>query len=96
MLDPRDIILGPVETEKSLMLLEKNNKYTFRVRKDANKNQIKEAIEKQFDVKVEKVNTMQVTGKIKRMGRFEGRRPGWKKAIVKLAGDDTIEYFEGV
>ncbi len=96
MLDPRDIILGPVETEKSLMLLEKNNKYTFRVRKDANKNQIKEAIEKQFDVKVEKVNTMQVTGKIKRMGRFEGRRPSWKKAIVKLAGEDTIEYFEGV
>lgn len=93
MIDPRDIILEPIETEKSYNLTALN-KYTFKVRKDATKTQIKQAVEKQFNVDVIKVNTINVRGKLKRMGRFEGRRPDWKKAIVTLAPDQTIEFFE--
>lgn len=93
MIDSRDIILEPVETEKSYNLTALN-KYTFKVRKDASKTQIRQAVEKQFKVNVEKVNTINVSGKLKRMGRFEGRRPDWKKAVVTLAPGQTIEFFE--
>lgn len=93
MMDPRDIILEPIETEKSYNLTALN-KYTFKVRKDANKTEIKQAVEKQFKVDVEKVNTINVSGKLKRMGRFEGRRPDWKKAVVTLAPGQIIEFFE--
>ena len=91
-----DIILKPVVTEASMdMLAEK--KYTFKVAQDANKIEIKKAIEEIFGVKVEKVTTMNFDGKLKRMGRFEGRRPSYKKAIVKLTADSkTIEFFESM
>ncbi len=91
--DPRDIILEPVISEKSYGLLDEN-KYTFLVRRDANKTQIKIAIEQIFDVKVEKVNTQNRRGKVKRRAWTVGRRPDTKRAIVKLHPDDEIELFE--
>jgi large subunit ribosomal protein L23 len=70
-------------------------KYVFEVDPKANKTEIKQAVEQIFGVKVEKVNTMNVRGKVKRFGRYSGRRPNWKKAIVKLTEDSkTIEVFE--
>ena len=90
-----DIILKPVITENSMMgIVEK--KYTFKVAKDANKIEIAKAVEEAFPgTKVAKVNTMNVLGKVKRMGRNEGRRPSWKKAIVTLTADSkTIEFFD--
>ena len=96
MKDPRDIIIRPIISERT-MDDSQNSKYTFVVAKDANKIEIRKAVEEIFDVKVEKVNTMNMRGKIKRRGRFEGKRPDWKKAIVKLKpGSKTIEFFEGV
>ena len=71
------------------------NRYTFEVDKSANKVEIKKAVEKIFGVQVAAVNTMRVMGKVKRMGRYEGRRASWKKAIVTLKpGSKTIEFFE--
>lgn len=93
---PHDIIVKPIITEKSMedMAL---GKYTFAVDKKANKSEIKRAIESIFGVKVEKVNTMNMLGKIKRQGMNSGRRPSWKKAIVKLTDDSKkIEFFEGM
>ena len=94
-MDPRDIIKKPIVTEKSTRLMEMN-KYCFVVDRRANKIQIKEAIETIFNVRVLDVNTMQMLGKMKRMGRHEGRRPSWKKAVVTLEPGSRIEYFEGV
>ena len=90
-----DIILKPVITEKSMEMLTQG-KYTFKVAKDSNKIEIAKAVEALFPgVKVAKVNTMNVLGKVKRMGRNEGRRPSWKKAIVTLTADSkTIEFFD--
>ncbi len=96
MKDPRTIILQPVITEKSMYLKEKNNQVTFWVHPDANKIEIKKAVEELFNVKVEKVQTIRVKGKPKRIYRFEGRRPVRKKAIVRLAPGQTIEFFETV
>ncbi|OYD06532.1 50S ribosomal protein L23 [Paludifilum halophilum] len=94
MKDPRDIIRRPLVTEKTTDFMEEN-KYTFEVDLKANKTEIKKAIEKIFDVKVAQVNTMRVKGKPKRMGRYEGRTPNRKKAIVKLTDDSKgIEIFE--
>lgn len=94
MKDPRDIIRRPVVTEKSTDLMAEK-KYVFEVDPKANKTEIKQAVEQIFGVKVEKVNTMNVRGKVKRFGRYSGRRPNWKKAIVKLTEDSkTIEVFE--
>lgn len=90
-----DIIIKPIITEDSMERLQ-NGKYTFKVAKDANKVEIAKAVEELFDVKVAKVNTMSVKGKEKRMGRFTGFRPDWKKAIVTLEGDKTIEFFDGM
>lgn len=90
-----DIIVKPVITEDSMERLQ-NGKYTFKVAKDANKIEIAKAIEEIFDVKVAKVNTISVKGKEKRMGRYAGFRPDWKKAIVTLEGDKTIEFFDGM
>lgn len=96
MATPYDIIIRPIITEKSMKLMEEK-KYTFEVAKDANKIEIKKAIEELFGVKVDKVYTMNVKGKKKRVGRFEGKTPDWKKAIVKLKPDSkTIEFFENV
>ena len=93
--DPRSIIERPLITEKNQLLQDKENKYVFEVARYANKLEIKQAIEDIFDVRVESVRTMRMIGKIKRMGRFEGRRPNWKKAIVKLTDGDVIDLFTG-
>ncbi len=95
MREYRDIIIKPVVTEKSMNLLA-DNKYTFIVDKKANKTEIKNAIEDIFRVKVEKVYTMNVKGKPKRMGRFEGRTRDRKKAIVLLKAGNKIRLFEGM
>lgn len=94
-MDARDIIIRPIVTEKSTRLME-NNQYTFEVAIDANKHQIRDAIEEIFKVNVVKVSTVRLRGKLKRMGRFEGRRRDRKKAIVTLAEGDRIEIFEGL
>ena len=92
----QDIILRPVMTENSMDgVLDK--KYTFIVAKDANKIEIAKAVEKLFDVKVSKVNTINVQGKLRRYGRFEGFTASKKKAIVTLTEDSkTIEFFDGM
>ena len=95
MKNAHDIIIKPIITEDSMDRLA-DNKYTFQVAKDANKIEIAKAIEEIFDVKVAKVNTISVKGKEKRMGRFTGFRPDWKKAIVTLEGEKTIEFFDGM
>ena len=96
MRSPHDIILKPIITEKSMEDMAEG-KYTFRVEKRANKSEIKKAVEAVFDVKVKKVNTMNILGKIKRQGMHSGRRASWKKAIIKLTDDSkTIEFFEGM
>ena len=96
MRSPQDIIKKPVITEQSMEDMAEG-KYTFVVDKKANKTEIKSAVEQVFDVKVEKVNTMNMTGKLKRMGVHIGRRPSWKKAIVQLTEDSkSIEFFEGM
>lgn len=96
MRDPHDVIIRPVVTEKSTGLLEEN-KYTFVVLREANKIEIKHAIEEIFGVKVKAVNTANYQGKKKRLGRHPyGYKPRWKKAIVTLAeGSKPIEIFEG-
>lgn len=96
MKTPYDIIIKPLITEESMNAMAEK-KYTFKVDKRANKSEIKKAVEKIFGVKVEKVNTMNMTGKQKRMGVHVGRRPNWKKAIVTLTEDSKeIEFFEGM
>ncbi|QIB27143.1 50S ribosomal protein L23 [Caloranaerobacter azorensis] len=96
MRSPHDIIIKPVITEKSMNDMAEG-KYTFVVDKRANKTEIKNAIEQIFGVKVKKVNTMNMKGKVKRMGIHVGRRPNWKKAIVTLTSDSKgIEFFEGM
>lgn len=97
MASAHDIIVRPIISENSMQQLG-DQKYTFEVALTANKIEIKKAIEEVFPgVKVERVNTMRVQGKMKRMGRTEGKRADWKKAIVKLAqGSKTIEFFEGL
>lgn len=92
----QDIILKPVITEASMEDL-RSGKYTFRVMKTANKYEIKDAVEKIFGVKVAKVNTVKMRGKTRRMGRYEGTTPSWKKVIVTLAeGSKTISFFDGM
>ena len=91
-----DIIMKPIISEHSMDQMA-DRKYTFQVALNANKIEIKHAIEQIFGVKVENVNTMRVLGKIKRMGAHSGKRPDWKKAIIKLTSDSkTIEFFEGM
>ena len=94
MRDPRDVILRPIITEKTSDLMGQDNKYTFVVNKDSNKTEVAYAVEKLFNVKVLKVNIMNVRPKRRRFGRFEGTKPGYKKAIVKLAPGHTIELFD--
>lgn len=94
--DPRSIILTHVTTERSTALRAKNREYVFEVDKRATKFTIKLAIEKAFSVKVETVRTMIVPGKLRRMGRFEGKTSTWKKAIVRLKKDQAITMFENV
>ena len=95
-MDPHQVIIRPVISEKSYNLIETEGQYTFHVDRRANKNQIKRAVEDAFDVKVYKVNTANVKSKPKRQGLTRGRTASWKKAVVKLAAGERIELFEGV
>jgi large subunit ribosomal protein L23 len=96
MRSPHDIIRKPIVTEQSMNVMAEG-KYTFVVDKKANKTEIKNAVEAVFGVKVEKVNTMNMEGKLKRQGANIGRRPNWKKAVVTLTKDSKgIEFFEGM
>ena len=95
-MDPHQVIIRPVISEKSYGLIETANQYTFQVDKRANKNQIKRAIESAFDVTVRKVNTSNVKSKPKRQGLTRGRTATWKKAVVRLVDGERIELFEGV
>jgi large subunit ribosomal protein L23 len=92
---PYAVLLRPIVTEKSTGLTS-IDKYVFEVDPRANKNQIKEAIQVAFNVRVAEVNTMNMKGKPKRFGRKVVNRPDWKKAVVTLVPGDTIELFEGV
>ena len=91
--DVREIIRRPLITERASELQEYHNKFVFEVRVDANKLEIKRAAEAMFNVRVLNVNTSAVSGKLKRMGRFQGRRASWKKAIITLAAGDAIDFF---
>lgn len=94
MRDPRDILIRPVITEKTNDLMA-DKKYTFVVKRDANKIEIADAVEKIFKVRVEAVTTANRRGKLKRMGVHKGYRPSWKKAVVTLTPDSKpIEIFE--
>ena len=96
MRSPDEINIKPLVNEGSMDKMA-DKKYTFQVYKKANKTEIKNAIEQIFGVKVEKVNTINMLGKKRRMGVHVGRRPNWKKAIVTLTEDSkTIEFFEGM
>ncbi len=90
-----EVLRRPVVTEKNAMLAEQN-KYTFEVARDANKPQIKEAVEKVFKVEVSSVNVIHVRGKMRTVGRGRGMSPAWKKAIVTLERGHKIELYEGV
>ena len=92
-MEARDIIIRPLITEKSTTLMAEG-KYVFEVAKSANKIEIAKAISQIFKVKVASVNTINVEGKVKRMGRSVGKRSDYKNAIVKLAAGETIEFFE--
>ena len=93
---PEDIILSPVLTEKGYDGIA-TKKYTFRVKRDANKTQIKIAVETMFSVKVKSVNTVSLPGKLKRMGRNEGYTPATKKAVIQLTDDSKpIEFFSSL
>lgn len=91
-MDARDILIRPLITERTTDLMAEG-KYVFVVDKRANKIQIAAAVAEIFNVKVENVNTVNVKGKVKRRGRTVGRRPSYKKAIVKLSAGETIEFF---
>ena len=95
-MDPHQVIIRPVISEKSYNLVEVEGQYTFQVDRRANKNQIKRAVEDAFDVRVHKVNTANVKSKPKRQGLTRGRTATWKKAVVRLAEGERIELFEGV
>jgi large subunit ribosomal protein L23 len=92
-----EVLRLPVITEKSTHLKENLRTLTFKVARDANKNDIREAVERIFKVKVESVRTANFHGKVRRQGRFSGRRPDWKKAYVTLReGEKMVEFSETV
>jgi large subunit ribosomal protein L23 len=96
MRDPREVIVRPVVTEGSAVLQENERTYTFIVAKDANKIEIRHAVQTLFDVTVEGVRTANYQGKWRRVGRSLGRKPAYKKALVKLAEGESIDVYEGV
>ena len=91
-----DILRKSINTEKSNIQKENFNQLSFEVHPSANRFEIRDAVSRIFGVKVESVNTMNVKGKVKRRGKILGKRKNWKKAIVKLAKNDSIDFFEGV
>ena len=94
--DARTIVRKVLITEKGTVLRETQNQYFFEVARDANKIEIKRAVESIFRVKVADVRTMQLRGKVKRQGRWVGKRNDWKKAIVTLGADQKIDLFEQI
>ncbi|RPH95842.1 50S ribosomal protein L23 [candidate division KSB1 bacterium] len=92
----RSVLRKPLLTEKIAAIQDKNNQYAFEVDPNANKIEIKRAIELKYSVKVLNVNTMSVRGKTKRLGRFSGKRADWKKAVVTLKAGDHIELAQNV
>ena len=94
---PEDVIVRPLITEKSTELRDDKNIVAFEVDTRANKIEVKRAVEIQFDVKVAEVRIARMHGKVRRQGRYSGRRPDWKKAYIRLVdGQKPIEFFEGV
>ncbi|MBI5026292.1 MAG: 50S ribosomal protein L23 [Nitrospirae bacterium] len=91
-----DILVKPLLTEKGNKLKEADNKVLFKVARDANKMEIKKAVEETFKVKVDRVATINCMGKKKRLGKHEGKRPDWKKAIVTLKKGEKLDFLEGV
>ncbi len=89
-----EVIRRPIISEKSTALAEVAGKYAFEVAVQANKHEIRDAVQALFNVKVREVRTMNMHGKVKRIGRFETKRPNWKKALVTLAEGQKIEFFQ--
>jgi large subunit ribosomal protein L23 len=96
MKDARSVVRKALITEKGTVLREVRNQYHFEVARDANKIEIRHAVEKLWNVSVVDVRTCIVRGKEKRVNRYVGRKPAWKKAIVTLAAGQNVEFFEGV
>jgi len=92
----KTVIRRPIITEKANWMKEGNNKYVFEVEKACNKIEIKKAVEDLFKVTVLNVHTYTTHGKVRTRGKFKGRRPDWKRAVVQLKEGDSIEFFEGV
>ena len=90
---PEEIVLRPLITEKTLRIAERENSYTFQVLRTANKVQVRDAIERLFNVAVVGVRTQNMIGKFRRVGRSFGSTPSWKKAVVKVKEGDTIEFY---
>ena len=91
-----DIIRGPLVTEKTTLQKEMHNQLTFKVDVRANRVEIKDAVEKNFNAKVKQIRTIQVKGKVKQRGKILGKKKDWKKAIVTLMPGQRIDFFEGV
>ncbi|MGD9825732.1 50S ribosomal protein L23 [Desulfobacter sp.] len=91
-----DILRGPVVTEKTTLQKEMFNQVTFKVATDANRVEIKNAVEKAFNAQVKQVRTVQVKGKTRQRGRIIGKKKDWKKAVVTLMPGQRIDFFEGV
>ncbi|MFO7652626.1 MAG: 50S ribosomal protein L23 [Candidatus Krumholzibacteriia bacterium] len=96
MKDLSKVVRRPMITERGADLREANNQFVFEVAPEANKHEIKQAVEHYFGVKVLQVRTMNYRGKVKRLGRFSGKRADWKKAVVTLAEGDNIDLFDVV
>ena len=94
MTEPTRVILSHVVTEKAERLKAEQSRYTFKVARTANKIEVRDAVERLFKVHVREVRVMNYMGKMRRMGRFEGRRPDWKKAVVTLKQGELIESLE--
>ena len=93
----QEIIRRPLITEKSTVLRDDKNIIAFEVHRDANRIEVKRAVEAQFKVRVSEVRILRIHGKVRRQGKFVGRRPDWKKAYVRLVeGEKQIEFFEGM
>jgi large subunit ribosomal protein L23 len=91
-----EVLIKPLLTEKSSMETEKTNRYVFKVQKKASKFQVKDAVEKMFDVKVVNVRTSVTAGKVKRAGKALKKTSSWKKAYVKIADGQKLELFKGI
>ena len=96
MTDLGYLIYAPLITEKGTLVNEQGNQFVFRVRREASKKDIRRAVESLFKVKVEQVRTMNYLGKMRRVGKWRGQRPNWKKAYVTVAAGQRIDFFENV